>query len=236
MSRRAYHLNLLMESERVSSSPIRIRVMLPILAGLAAIGIAVWWFILLGQVILAQANEARVKGEIAERTAAHKTVLDQMAQINELEAQLAQLDCYSNSIVRRGGLLTKLAEAMPLKVQLVKLEIPQPEPPKLPPAPKRRPGQKAPPPPAGPTGYVERASLVLTGRAPKETPIFALMESLAGESFTNDVVIVRDPRNVESSPKVRSFKQDVSHGERNGDTRMMAFDIEYRLIDRRLDK
>ena len=236
MSRRAYHLNLLMESEKLSSSPIRVRVMLPILAGLAALGIAVWWLILLGQVVLAQTNEARVKEQIAERTAAHKTVLEQTARINELEAQLSQLDCYSNSIVRRGELLTKLAEAMPLKVQLVKLEIPAPEPPKLPDPPKKKKGQKFSPPIFGPTGYVERASLVLIGRSPKETPIFSLMESLAGESFTNSLVIYRDPRNVDSSPKVRSFKQDVSRGERNGDTRMVAFDIEYRLIDRRFDK
>ena len=236
MSRRAYHLNLLMESEKLSSSPIRVRVMLPILAGLAALGIAVWWLILLGQVILAQANESRIKNEIAERNAAHKTVLEQTARINELEAQLSQLDCYSNSIVRRGELLTKLAEAMPLKVQLVKLEIPQPIPPKSPPPPKKKKGQKTAPPAFGPTGYVERASLVLIGRSPKETPIFSLMESLAGESFTNSLVIYRDPRNIDQSPKVRSFKQDVSRGERNGNTRMVTFDIEYRLIDRRFDK
>ena len=236
MSRRAYHMNLLMESEKLSSSPIRFRVMIPILAGLAALGVAVWWLILVSQVMLTQANVARFKDDMDKRDAAHKAVREQMAQIAEDTAQLAQLDCYSNSIVRRGELLTKLAEAMPLKVQLVKLEIPAPEPPKLPDPPKKKKGQKFSPPIFGPTGYVERASLVLAGRAPKETPIFSLMESLAGESFTNSLVIYRDPRNVDSSPKVRAFRQDVSRGERNGDTRMVAFDIEYRLIDRRFDK
>ena len=225
MSSRAYHMNLLIESEKLSSSPIRVRVMLPILAGLAALGVAIWWLILFGQVLLAQASESRVKAQIAERTAAHKTVLEQMARIDELEAQLSQLDCYSNSIVRRGELLTKLAEAMPLKVQLVKLEIPQPEPPKRDAKARRS---------FGPTGYVERASLVLTGRAPKETPIFALMESLAGESFTNCLVVTHDPRNPEPSPKVRAFRQDVSRGDRNA--RLMAFEIEYRLPERRLGK
>ena len=84
MSSRAYHMNLLMESEKLSSSPIRVRVMLPILAGLAALGVAIWWLILFGQVLLAQASESRVKAQIAERTAAHKTVLEQMARIDEL--------------------------------------------------------------------------------------------------------------------------------------------------------
>ena len=233
MARKAYHLNLLMESERLSSSPVRFRVMLPILAALAALGMAVWWLTLLGQLMLAQASESRLKGEIAAREGANKTVCGQMAQIGELEARLSQLNCYSNSIVRRGELLTKIAEAMPLKVQLVKLEIPPPEPPKKPVPPKPKKGKKAPP-VFGPTGYVERASIVLAGRAPKEAPIFSLMESLNGDAFTNDVVVTRDPRDLDPSPKVRAFRQDVTRAP--GSQRMVAFEVEYRLPERRLDK
>lgn len=233
MARKAYHLNLLMESERLSSSPVRFRVMLPILAALAALGMAVWWLTLLGQLMLAQASESRLKGEIAAREGANKTVCGQMAQIGELEARLSQLNCYSNSIVRRGELLTKIAEAMPLKVQLVKLEIPPPEPPKKPVPPKPKKGKKAPP-VFGPTGYVERASIVLAGRAPKEAPIFLLMESLNGDAFTNDVVVTRDPRDPDPSPKVRAFRQDVTRAP--GSQRMVAFEVEYRLPERRLDK
>ena len=236
MSPRAYHMNLLMESEKLSSSPIRFRVMLPILAGLAAIGMAVWWLILVGQVMLTQANVARLKDDMDKRDAAHKSVREQMAQIAETGAQLSQLDCYSNSIVRRGELLTKIAEAMPLKVQLLRLELPQPEPPKLPQPPKQTGGKKKKkaPPVFGPTGYVERASVRLTGRAPKEPPILSLMESLASESFTNALVVTHDPRDPDPSPKIHSFRQDVSRQE--GATRMVAFDFEYRLPERRFDK
>ena len=226
MARKAYHLNLLMESERLSSSPVRFRVMLPILAALAALGMAVWWLILLGQLMLAQSSESRLKGEIAAREGANKTVCGQMAQIGELEARLSQLNCYSNSIVRRGELLTKIAEAMPLKVQLVKLEIPPPEPPKKPVPPKPKKGKKAPP-VFGPTGYVERASLVLAGRATNAASIQSLMEALAGDSFTNDVVVTRD------SPRVR-VRQDVTRTP--GAPRMDAFDIECLLSERRFDK
>ena len=226
MARKAYHLNLLMESERLSSSPVRFRVMLPILAALAALGMAVWWLILIGQLMLAQSSESRLKGEIAAREGANKTVCGQMAQIGELEARLSQLNCYSNSIVRRGELLTKIAEAMPLKVQLVKLEIPPPEPPKKPAPPKPKKGKKAPP-VFGPTGYVERASLVLAGRATNAASIQSLMEALAGDSFTNDVVITRD------SPRVR-VRQDVTRAP--GAPRMDAFDIECLLSERRFDK
>ena len=226
MARKAYHLNLLMESERLSSSPVRFRVMLPILAALAALGMAVWWLTLLGQLMLAQASESRLKGEIAAREGANKTVCGQMAQIGELEARLSQLNCYSNSIVRRGELLTKIAEAMPLKVQLVKLEIPPPEPPKKPVPPKPKKGKKSPP-VFGPTGYVERASLVLAGRATNAASIQSLMEALAGDSFTNDVVVTRD------SPRVR-VRQDVTRTP--GAPRMDAFDIECLLSERRFDK
>lgn len=234
MARRAYHLNLLMESERLSPSPVRFRVMMPVLAALAALGMAVWWLILLGQLMLAQSGESRLRGEMAAREAAHKSVREQMARIAELEARLSQLDCYSNSIVRRGELLTKVAEAMPLKVQLVKLEIPPPEPPKTPKPPKpKKKGQKAPP-VFGPTGYVERASVVLAGRSTKEAPIFSLMEALAGDSFTNDLVVTRDPRHQDPSPKVHAFRQDVTRSQ--GAPRMVAFEVEYRLPERRFDK
>lgn len=234
MARRAYHLNLLMESERLSPSPVRFRVMLPILAALAALGMAVWWSILFGQVVLAQSGANRLKGEIAARDAAHRTVREHMARISELEAQLSQLDCYSNSIVRRGELLTKVAEAMPLKVQLLKLEIPQPDPPKTPkPQKPKKKGQKAPP-VFGPTGYVERASVVFAGRSPKEATVLSLMESLAGDQFTNELVVTREPRHPDPSPKVRSFRQDVTRSQ--GSQRMVAFEVEYRLPERRFGK
>ena len=242
MKSTAFHLNLLMESERVSSSPIRFRVMLPILSMLACVGLTIWWAILGGQLMLARTSLSHIESELRDRDAAHRDVLAKMAEVNDLTAQLAQLDCYSNSILRRGELLASLAEAMPLKVQLVKLEIPAPAHPVIPkpqPPPRPKPGQKrakAPAIPAilGPTGYVERATMTLIGRTPKETPVLSLMESLEGEAFTNDLVIVRNPRDPNLSPKVRSFKQDVA--KKGESARMLVFDIEYLLRGRRFDR
>lgn len=241
MKSSAYHLNLLMESERVSSSPVRFRVMLPILSMLACLGLAIWWAILGGQLMLAKTNVSRLKTELRDRDAAHQAVLDQMAKVGNLTARLAQLDCYSNSIVRRGEMLVSLAEAMPLKVQLVKLEIPPPAPPAIPKPPAPTPGKKkkkqAKAPIAailGPTGYVERATMTLVGRTPKETPVMALMESLESETFTNALRIVRNPRDPNQSPKVRSFRQDVA--KKGEGLRMLVFDIEYLLKERRFDR
>ena len=237
MKSTAYHLNLLMESERVSSSPVRFRVMLPILSMLACLGLAIWWAILGSQLMLAKTSLGNLERELRERDAAHRDVLAKMAEMNDLTARLAQLDCYSNSILRRGEALASLAEVMPLKVQLVKLEIPAPAHPVVPKPAPARPGQKAPAVPAatlGPTGYVERATMTLVGRTPKETPIQSLMESLEGEAFTNAIQIVRNPRDPNLSPKVRSFKQDVA---KNGEgSRMLVFDIEYLLRGRRFDR
>jgi len=242
VSTNAFHLNLLMESERVSSSPVRFRVMLPVLAMLACLGLAIWWAILGGQLMLVHANVARLDAEIRNHEAAHRDILQLMSRQRELDAELAQLDCYSNSVLRRGGMLTSLAEVMPLKVQLVKLEIPPPAPPVIPKPPpppkqtgkKKKKGPPAPPPVLGPTGYVERATMTLVGRTPKETPVLSLMESLETDAFTNALVIVRDPRDPNQSPKVRSFRQDVT--KKDEKTRLLAFDIEYRLKGRRFDR
>lgn len=237
MKSTAFHLNLLMESERVSSSPVRFRVMLPILSMLACLGLAIWWAILGGQLMIAKTSLGNIERELREHDAAHRDVLAKMAEANDLTARLAQLDCYSNSVLRRGELLASLAEVMPLKVQLVRLEIPAPAHPVIPKPPQFKPGQKkpkAPPALLGPTGYVERATMVLVGRTPKETPVLSLMETLEGEAFTNDLVIVRNPRDPNLSPKVRSFKQDVA--KRGEGSRMLVFDIEYLLKGRRFDR
>ena len=238
MKSSAYHLNLLMESERVSSSPVRFRVMLPILSLLACLALAIWWTILGGQLMLAKTSLRNLETELRNHDHAHRDVLAQMAQINNLTARLAQLDCYSNSILRRGEMLTSLAEVLPLKVQLVKLEIPPPEPPAIPKPPKTKPGARPPKVPIavvlGPTGYVERATLTLVGRTPKETPVMSLMESLESETFTNAIRIVRNPLDPNLSPKVRAFKQDVAKSGEN--SRMLVFDIEYALTERRFDR
>lgn len=238
MSANACHLNLLMESERVSSSPVRFRIMLPVLAMLACLGLAIWWAILGGQLMLVKAGVSRLTDELREREVAHQDVLKRMNRLRELDAELVQLDCYSNSVLHRGEMLASLAEVMPLKVQLVKLEIPPPAPPVIPkPTPVKKTGKKkkAPPPALlGPTGYVERATMTLVGRTPKETPVISLMESLETDAFTNALVIVRDPRDPNQSPKVRSFRQDVS--KKDDKSRLLAFDIEYLLKGRRFDR
>ena len=202
MSAKAYHLNLLKASERVSSSPVRIRVMLPVLAMFAVAGAVVWWGSLLGRVLLARASAQTLQAEIDTRKAAYADVMEKMNLANELESELEQLEYYRAGVRSVGEPLAKLAEVVPLRVQLRELSFTPPRPQVLLP--------------------------------PKETPIVTLMESLESDAFTNLVTIVKDPRRSDQSPKVRSIRQDASR--RGEGSRMLAFEIEYRVKDRRFAK
>lgn len=223
---KALHLNLLRDSERVSSSPIRIRVMLPVLAMLACAGILVWWGILTGRVLVLNSKISTLEDDLQRRQAEHANVLNQMNRANELELEIEQLGYYRTSRQCWGPTLSSLAEVMPLKVQLVKLEIPPPPVQDL----SRPKGVKGPP-LWGPTNITEDVRLVLSGRTPKQTPVISLMESLESEAFTNTLVIVKDPRSPNPSPRVRSFRQDVP--QRGEGERMLTFEIEYRARERR---
>ena len=45
------HLNLLRDAEKVSSSPVRLRVMLPVITLFACIGLTLWWAIILSLIL-----------------------------------------------------------------------------------------------------------------------------------------------------------------------------------------
>ena len=231
MSSKACHLNLLKASERVSSSPVRIRVMLPVLAMFAVAGAVVWWGSLLGRVLLARSSAQSLQTEIDTRKAAYADVMEKMNLANALASEPEQLEYYRAGRHACGGVATSLAEVMPLKIQLTQLEIPPPPQSLVPPG--VAPGRPYTP-LWGPTGNVESVSLVLSGRTPKETPIVTLMESLESDAFTNLITIVKDPRRSDQSPKVRSIRQDASR--RGEGSRMLAFEIEYRVKDRRFAK
>lgn len=223
---KALHLNLLRDSERVSSSPVRVRVMLPVLAMLACAGMLVWWGTLTGRILMLRSSISSLEDDLNRRGREHASVIEQMGLANELESELEQLSFYRSARRTWGETLTALAEVMPLKVQLVKLEIPAPPPQDL----SRPKGFKGPP-LWGPTGVVEDVRLVLSGRTPKQTPVISLMESLETAAFTNQLVHTRDPRDPKPSPRVRSFRQDVPR--RGEGDRMLTFEIEYRAKERR---
>ena len=208
------HLNLLHASERQSSSPVRLRVMLPIFALLACLGCLVWWGVLAGQLMIAKAQN------------------DSIQQEREMRAELDQLTMYAHGRRTYGDLFRRFAESVPEGVQLLALEIPEPPVQNLlPPGAKPGPAVK---PLLGPTNTVETVALRVIGRTVKEKPVEALMKALEGPAFTNALVIAKKVPAAQASPRIRSFHQEsTASGEGE---RLLAFDIEYRCVERRFEK
>ena len=226
------HLNLLHASERQSSSPVRLRVMLPIFALLACLGCLVWWGVLAGQLMIAKAQNDSIQQDIAAKKAVHGGILQQMASEREMRAELDQLTMYAHGRRTYGDLFRRFAESVPEGVQLLALEIPEPPVQNLlPPGAKPGPAVK---PLLGPTNTVETVALRVIGRTVKEKPVEALMKALEGPAFTNALVIAKKVPAAQASPRIRSFHQEsTASGEGE---RLLAFDIEYRCVERRFEK
>jgi len=213
------HLNLLKDTERLSSSPVRLRVMLPVISLFACIGMALWWAILFTQLIMVRAESQTIDEDLKMKSKAHAQAIDQQNLVRELRQQLEQLSYYKKGLRSVGEPLAKLAEIMPLKVQLTELSF---APPPMDPPPK--PGQKVLS-PFAPMTNVETQRLVIAGRTTKETPVVALMESLDSPDF--EKLITKEKR-------VKSFRQDATAGK--GGQRLLAFEVEYTMPERRFAK
>lgn len=226
------HLNLLHASERQSSSPVRLRVMLPVFAVLACVGCLVWWGVLAGQLMLAKMQNDSLRKDLAAKKAVHGGILQQMTAEREMRAELDQLTMYAHGRRTYGDLFRRFAESVPEGVQLLALEIPEPPVQNLlPPGAKPGPAVK---PMLGPTNTVETVALRVIGRTVKEKPVEALMKALEGPAFTNALVIAKKVPAAQASPRIRSFHQEsTASGEGE---RLLAFDIEYRCVERRFEK
>lgn len=225
------HLNLLHASERQSSSPVRLRVMLPILAALACVGCLVWWGVLACQLMLVKNQVKAIQDDLDAQKAKHGGVLEQMAGLRNKQAELDQLTMYKNGRRTYGGLLAKIPEVMPEGVQLLALEIPEPKPQNLsPPGAKSGPAVK---PLLGPTNTVESVKLLLRGRAKTPNLVNEMMESLKSSAFADTLVSAQEGANVEASRKERSW-EDTSSDVRNQG--LLSFEIEYLCVERRFEK
>lgn len=221
----APHLNLLRDGERLSSSPIRLRVMGPVLAAFACVGCLVWWGVLGMQTMMVKTSLASVRADLDSKRAAHAEILGRMAKAREYEARIAQLEGYVAGRRTYGALLARLAEAVPEKVQLLSLSIPEPPAQVL-----VDPSKPKAPPLLGPADPTEAVSLRLLGRTTNSKPVNDFMERLRADAFTNELVRVEQP---ESYPKINAFRQETG-GE--GAARLLQFDIEYRCAERRFAK
>ena len=216
MKAASFHLNLLKPSETLSSSPVRLRIMLPVGALLACIGLLVWWGVLFTQIVLTKTQAHTIEEDLAAKNSAHAEAIQKRDLARELKLQLEQLEYYKAGVRTIGAPLAKFAEVVPLRVQLKELSVTE-----LPPQVLMPPGAKIPL--FGPTVNVETQKLVIAGLTTKETPVVSLMESLESGFET----LVTGEHNV------NSFKQDNT--EIDG-KRLLSFEIEYSMPGRRFAK
>ena len=218
MKSSSLHLNLLKDTERLSSSPVRLRVMLPVGALFVCIGLTLWWAILFTQLLMVRTEAQSIDETLKAKSKAHAEAITRQDLVREMRQQLEQLTFYKNGVRAIGKPLAKLAEIMPLKIQMTELSFQSPP---LDPPPK--PGQKVIP--FAPLTNVETQRLVIAGRTTKETPVMALMESLDTPDFNH--LVTKDKR-------VKSFRQDAAAG-KNGQ-RLLSFEVEYTMPERRFAK
>ena len=123
-----FHLNLLSDAEKLSSSPFRLRVMLPVLAVLAVAGMIIWWGMLTTQMLIVRSRTSVLRENLAAKKSQHDAIVGGMKRANEESAQLRQLEMYRGGCVTRGETFAAVAEALPVKMQLLRMELPPPPP------------------------------------------------------------------------------------------------------------
>ncbi len=223
------HLNLLRPDEKASSSPVRLRVMLPILSLLFCAACAIWWGVLFMQGLILNGKVASARADLESKKTAHAAILAQMTDMRERQSQLDQLDAYKRGCHKYGGLLAKLAEVIPEEVQLTALTIPEPPPQMLsdPKNPKR-------PPLLGPTNTIESVQFRVSGRTAATASVTSLMEAIESDAFGKWIVVDKN-KNAAARKKKRIHIRQESRAGEDG-VRMLAFDVEFRCKGRRFEK
>ncbi len=194
------HLNLLKDAERFSSSPIRPRVMIPLLAILSAAGLGVWWMLLTVRLGNAVHEKMVREASCAELKPALNQVLELRAREKEAYAALAQLGFYRASIIRFGDTLMRLPQHVPESIQFTELRVPPP-----PPMPPPDPTTKVQP--LGPTNLVEAVTLRIAGRASSSTSseaVRSLLDALRQPAYSNLIRKAEIPKG--------AFRQDSARG------------------------
>lgn len=228
MSARAIHLNLLQESERLSSSPVRPRVILPVATGVFLVAMILWWGFQQLQGGLVGSELTNLRAEIAATEREYAEVCKQKEALRAKEAELGQLKGYMKARRTWGETLAAVATSMPEGIQLGLVEIPEPPPQNLNPPP----GVKRPP-LLGPTNELEAVSFRIAGKTAREAYVFDFLDAVkASSAFTNNLLIAQKlGAKGEPSPKMHQFGQDKVTDE--GGRRAIVFDVEYVTTGRR---
>jgi len=210
------HLDLLKEDERRSSSPIRLRVMMPLTALFLTTCVLVWWGLLFLRVHGQNQLVEELQQAVTSFTPSHTAVLELRAQEQEYHAMVHQLTLYRNSRNLFGQALSNLAEHVTENIQFTEMRIPPPSPPTVDPT---RPS-------SGPTNTFELVALRIAGRTGGERPseaVNTLLAALRTPAFTNLFRTAVIPKG--------AFRQDIARNPANHET--LLFEITCDCVPRR---
>lgn len=212
------HLDLLKEEERFSSSPIRLRVMMPLAASFIALCFVVWWSLISLRALSQTHLKVEVERAVHTLTPVHASVLESRTQEQEISAIVRQLCLYKNSCNRFGEVFSKLTASIPETIQFTELRITPPQP-----TPSADPAH-----PAAPTNVFEQVTLRISGRTGGDRPseaVNALLATLRTPAFTNLFRTAIIPKG--------AFRQDTVRNPDNRET--LLFEITCECLPRRFE-
>lgn len=232
---KSLHFDFLLETERVSSSPLRLRFIVPVLGVLCLLGPLAVWLQESSQVDGIASKKQLLETEIAHLKVSHEAVLKEMAEEKEIQAQLQQLGFYRNSKRMVGATLAGLTNCVSSRIQLTKLELLTKVPPPLFSGPQVRPANAMELSKLCPTNLMDAVTLRFSGRSiqtggnPAEVNRF--LQALQGSAFASLISPAR-------KPKVTFQEEAVSSASRQGSgvsQETVSFEITYECLPRRFE-
>ena len=212
------HLDLLNEEERYSSSPVRLRVMLPLTTSFVTLCLLVWWSLLCLRAHSQVQYKETLQQAITSLTPAHNALLASRDQEREYRAIVGQLTLYKNARNQYGKTLSTLAAYVTPSIQFTQVSVPPPQPPAVDLA----------HPASGPTNTFEAVTLHISGRTGGEHPseaVNALLATLRTPAFTNVFRTAVIPKG--------AFRQDVTRDPESHET--LLFEITCDCVPRRFE-
>ena len=217
------HLNLLQEAEKLSSSPVRPKILLPVIFGVLFFAVLGWCGFVYLQSGLIDREAAALRAEAAALEKPFAEASGVRQRMLEKEAELAQCRGYLKARRTWGGTLAAIATMIPPGIQLGMVEIPEPPAQNLLPPP----GVKAPA-LLGPTNTLEGVVFRIAGRTDREERLFAFLKAIRETAaFTENLVIAEGEGAAKKgqSPRMRQFRQDAVTDDAGN--RAILFDVEY---------
>jgi hypothetical protein len=212
------HLDLLKDEERFSSSPIRLRIVVPMVASMATLSCLIWLTLLglrtHGQVVVKRGLQESIDG----LKAAHVAFIDLRMREKEAGAMYQQLLYYEHSRIRFGQTLAQLPDLVPANIQLTEMRVSPPPPPQV----------DSKQPELGPTNKAEVVTLRLSGRTCGDQGsacVNALLASLRKPAYSNLIQKAEIPKG--------AFRQDVGRMTDKRDA--LLFEITCTCVPRRFE-